>query len=187
MIETFCLVRTSRHAPLLLAAVPFDLPGRDALDLDQPVLLEYQGEQVVGFVAVAPEQIRNVPEVPPAARFSPRVLARVTSSRRSRATTPRRCRSLATSSVARPTSAMPPGTVTEPGSRSHWTASPGTNARRFGTGWLARFERRFALSGRVVRRFRILARCLKQGPNVENPLNRRDVGEDREQRQRRNL
>lgn len=69
MIETFCLVRTRRHAPLLLAAVPFDLPGRDALDLDQPVLLDYQGEQVVGFVAVAPEQIRNVPEVPPAARI----------------------------------------------------------------------------------------------------------------------
>ena len=69
MIETFCLVRTNRHAPLLLAAVPFDLPGRDALDLDQPVLLDYQGEQVVGFVAVAPEQIRNVPEIPPAARI----------------------------------------------------------------------------------------------------------------------
>jgi len=67
VIETFCLVRTSRNGPLLLAAVPFDLASADALGLDQPVLLDYQGEQVVGFVAVTSEQIRNVPEVPPAA------------------------------------------------------------------------------------------------------------------------
>lgn len=67
MIETFCLLRTSRHGPLLLAAVPFNLASADALTADQMVLLEYQGEQVVGFVAVPSALLRDVPGVPAAA------------------------------------------------------------------------------------------------------------------------
>lgn len=64
MIETFCLARTSRHGRLLLAAIPFDRANAADLAQDQPVLLDHQGERVVGFVAVPSAQLRDVPGVP---------------------------------------------------------------------------------------------------------------------------
>lgn|GEM_PF-3640507 len=66
MTERRCLVRTFRHGLLLLAGADAEI-SPTSLVADQPVLLDWEGRTVVGFVAIGPDLLRDSADHAPAA------------------------------------------------------------------------------------------------------------------------